>query len=403
MTPVSLWLLKSKWRSFPSDGAKIRFHSHNSSQCACALQSTNLQYREMADPNPLDTFLLPETDESVVNALVASLESRLASPTNKEHPTPITSSSASNNHVGGNESQIACTTNASFTHIKSVQLPNDSANRNNSVSSAKTVEKDNQILGINSIHSNASPGTVNSPINVNRVVSPKPNDGVNKQVNAVRIVPQTVVKSPLAASPVLYNNSSSPSTIPQTNSVHNQIINANVKKEFITNAAVNPQFVKSENIKKESSSPVPHFVKQEIMNSHVKAENFVGNQTLTQNVKSAQPVVLASNGQPIAQKTNVHIVHSANISKTPGVNPSVITVRSQAPTTQMTVVRPQIVTSQVVNASSPRPPGAVRFQNRPGTAPIRIAASTQPSIAPRPGGTVSSYSFKRTVISIIVK
>ena len=342
----------------------------------------------MADPNPLDTFLLPETDESVVNALVASLESRLASPTNKEHSTAITSSSTSNNHVSANDSQIACT-NASFTHIKNVQLPNENATRSNNVGSAKTAEKDNQILGINSIHSNASPGTVNSPINSNRTVSPKPNEGVNKQVHAVRLVPQTFAKSPLASSPVLYHNSTPSSSIPQTNSVHNPAVNTTVKKEMhSTNAVITPQrdFVKVDNIKSEGSSPMPHFVKQEVMNSHVKPENFVGNQTSTPNVKSSQPLLLTSNGQPVAQKTNVHIVQSANISsvKQPGVNPGVITVKSQTPS-QMTVVRPQIVSSQVMNASSPRP---VRLQNRPGAAPIRIAAS-QPNIAPRPGGTVS--------------
>ena len=346
----------------------------------------------MADPNPLDTFLLPETDESVVNALVASLESRLASPTNKEHSTAITSSSASNNHVSVNDPQIACT-NATFTHIKNVQLPNENATRSNNVCSAKTVEKDNQILGINSIHSNASPGSVNSPINTNRVVSPKPNDGVNKPVHAVRLVPQTFVKSPLAPSPVLYHNSTPSPSVPQSNSVHNPALNTTVKKDIhTTNAVINSQrnFVKAENIKKEASSPVPHFIKQEVMNSHVKSENFVGNQTSTQNVKNAQSVLLTSNGQPVTQKTNVHIVHSANISsvKAPGVNAGVITVRSQTPS-QMTVVRPQIVTSQVVNAASPRPQGTVRLQTRPGTAPIRIAAS-QPNIAPRPGGTVSS-------------
>lgn len=345
----------------------------------------------MADPNPLDSFLFPETDESVVNALVASLESRLASPTHRENPPSITNSSVSNNHVSVNDSQNACT-NASFTHIKTTQLPNDNAARSNSVPSVKTIEKDNQILGINSIHSNASPGTVNSPVNTNSVVSPKPSDGVNKSVHAVRIVPQTVAKSPLAPSPVHFNNST-PSPIPQTNSVHNQIVN--VKKEFHTNAVItNPQSVKKE------TSPVPQFVKQEVMNSHVKTENFIGSQTSTQNVKSVQPVLLASNSQQLAQKTNVHIMHSANITsvRPPVVNPSVITVRSQTPSTQMTVVRPQIVTSNVVNTSSPRPQGTIRLQNRTGTAPIRIAA-TQPNIAPRPGGTVSHYHFVASVFS----
>ena len=373
--------LRSKWRRTPSDGAKIQFNSHNSVRCACALQSTNLQCREMADPNPLDTFLLPETDESVVNALVASLESRLASPTHKETSVSITSSSASNNHVGVNDSQNACT-NVPFTHIKNTQIPNDNASRSNSVPNVKTIEKDNQILGINSIHSNASPGGVNSPVNVNSVVSQKPTDGVNKQLHAVRIVPQTVSNSPLAPSPVhLKSSTPSPSNSPHINSVHNQVVN--VKKEFHPNAVKTNPSVRKE------PSPVPQFVKQEVMNSHVKMENFVGNQTSNSNVKSVQPVLLASNSQPLAQKTNVHIVHSANITsvRAPVVNPSVITVRSQGPSTQMTVVRPQIVTSHM-NASSPRPPGMIRLQNRPGTAPIRIAAS-QPNIAPRPGGTVS--------------
>ena len=378
--------LNSKWRRTPSDGAKIHLYSHNSVRCACALQSTNLQCREMADPNPLDTFLLPETDVDVVNALVASLESRLASPTHKETSNSITSSSASNNHVSVNDTQNACT-NVPFTHIKNTQLPNDNASRSNNVPNVKTIEKDNQILGINSIHSNASPGAVNSPVNVNRVVSPKPNDCVNK-MHAVRIVPQTVSNSPLAQSPVQSKTSTpSPSNVPHINSVHSQIVN--VKKEFHPNAVkTNHAGVKKE------PSPIPQFVKQEVGNSHVKMENFVGNQTVNSNVKNVQPVLLASNSQPLAQKTNVHIVHSANMTsvRAPVVNPSVITVRSQGPSSQMTVVRPPIVTSHM-NASSPRPPGMIRLQNRPGTAPIRIASS-QPNIAPRPGGSVSTVTVK---------
>ena len=332
----------------------------------------------MADPNPLDNFLTTETDADVVNALVASLESRLASPTHKETSNSITSSSANSNHVSVNDSLNACT-NAPF-NIKNTQLPNDSASRSNSVPNVKTIEKDNQILGINSIHSNASPGAVNSPVNVNRVVSPKPNDGINK-VNAVRIVPQTVSNSPLAQSPVQSKTSTpSPSNVPHINSVHSQIVN--VKKEFHPNA------IKTNHGMKKEPSPIPQFVKQEVVNSHVKVENFVGNQTVNSNVKSVQPVLLPSNTQPLAQKTNVHIVHSANMTsvRAPAVNPSVITVRSQGPS-QMTVVRPPIVTSHM-NASSPRPPGMVRLQNRPGSAPIRIASS-QPNIAPRPGGSVS--------------
>lgn len=328
----------------------------------------------MADPNPLDSFLHSETDESVVNALVASLESRLASPTHKEQSPSISNPSVNSNHVS-NASTIPACTNA---QNNSVHLSNDTGNPSHS--SSKTVIKDSQILGINSIHTSSSTARVNSPVNSHGTASPKPLNSVtsvNKSVSpVVQVISQTqnhgnhtVAHLNRATPPPNAVNSLNATSVNPIIITNQTGVNQNTVKNVTRNVSPAPQLI---------STGQPGVVQQ--------------TQPI---VRNNQGVVLNSNSQPLTQKTNVHIIQSANVTSMtqPGSNPSVITVRGQVPTSHITAVRPQVVTSHVTNSSSPRPQGSVRIQaNRMPNAPIRIASSqsTQSSqqinIAPRPGG-----------------
>lgn len=326
----------------------------------------------MADPNPLDSFLHSETDESVVNALVASLESRLASPTHKEQSSSLSNPSVNSNHVNNDTSIPACTS----AQNNAVHLSNDSGNTN--ISSAKSMIKtDNQILGINSIHTNSPVANVNPSVNSHRTASPKPLNSVNKTSSpAIQVIsqPQSHGNHSVVANPHMNRASPSPSNAISTNNLNVVQANSNI-------IISNPTAVQNNSALKQVSrtlSPAPQ-------------QNTTGQSQPI--IRNSQGVVVSSNSQQLTQKTNVHIVHSANVSTVitqPGSNPSVITVRGQVPSSHITTVRPQVVTTHVSNSSSPRPQGGVRIQNRMPNAPIRIASSQPPSnpqinIAPRPG------------------
>jgi len=325
----------------------------------------------MADPNPLDVLLHSDTDESVVNALVASLESRLASPTNKEQSLAISNPSVNSNHVSNVTTNSACTPQISAQN-NNVHVQNLTGNVNSS--GAKSVVKDNQILGINSIQTTASVTCGNS----HGTASPKPLNSVNKPSSpAIQII--TNNNSHVTTSGVVNAHLSRTTPPPVQSSVNHLLSQTN------SVVASNPQTVLSDHVINRTSSPA--------LNSTVQ-------QGLVQQnvVRNPQNVVINSTQQPFTQKTNVHIVHSANVTSVitqQGSNPSVLTVRGQTPTSQLTAARPQIVTSHI-NASSPRPPANVRIQaNRmPNTPqPIRIASTpNQITIAPRPGSHPVSMS-----------
>lgn len=333
----------------------------------------------MADPNPLDVFLHSDTDESVVSALVASLESRLASPTNKDQSQAISNPSVNSNHVSNATTNSACTPQISAQN-NNVHVQSLTGNVHNS--DAKSVVKDHQILGINSVQTTASVTCANSPVNSQGTASPKPLHSVNKPSSpAVQIV--TNNNGHVATTGVTNAHLHRTTAPPVQSSVHNVAQSAIQNSANLQTGQNDTSVINSLN--RTSSSPSPH------LNTSVQ-------QGVVQNIaRNPQNVVINSSSQPFTQKTNVHIVHSANVTSVitqPGSNPSVITVRGQTPTSQITAVRPQIVTSNL-NASSPRPQTNVRIQaNRMPNTPIRIASTTnQITIAPRPGShPVSSLS-----------
>ncbi|XP_045193372.2 transcription initiation factor TFIID subunit 4-like [Mercenaria mercenaria] len=337
----------------------------------------------MADPNPLDSFLHSETDESVVNALVASLESRLASPTHKEQSPTIPNPSVNSNHVSNVSSISACTS----AQNNSVHLSNDTGNTINS--NAKSVIKnENQILGINSIHTNSPVAHVNSPVNSHRTASPKPLNSVNKSSPAIQVItqPQNHGNHSVVANPHMNRATPSPSNVISVNNINVAQSNSNI---IITNPGVVQNNSALKHVNRTSLSPAPQ------QNSTGQIGGVQQSQPI---VRNSQGVVINSNSQQLTQKTNVHIVHSANVTSVitqPGSNPSVITVRGQVPSSHITTVRPQVVTTHVSNSPSPRLQGSVRIQNRMPNAPIRIASSQpnqQINIAPRPGshpGTIT--------------
>ncbi|WAR12290.1 TAF4B-like protein [Mya arenaria] len=322
----------------------------------------------MADHIPLDDIFHSETDESAVNALVASLESKLASPTNKEQSQSLTNPSINSNHVGNSTSIQSCT--GIGVQNNNGHLSNATGNINNS--NSKTVIRDNQIIGINSIHTNSPVPHQNSPLNTHRTASPKPVNSVNKPIHGSSPSVQVLQHSNLVGT-TKQQIRTTPSPI--QSSVNNVILHPHSPN--VPQNVANPSVVSVQNDVLNRTSPSPHSVHQGLVQ-----------QTVVRN--HPQGVVVNSSSQPFTQKTNVHIVHSANVSTVinqAGLNPSLIAVRGQMPTSQITTIRPQIVTSSI-NASSPRPQGNVRIQaQRMQSAPIRIAASqpNQINIAPRPG------------------
>ncbi|KAL4234340.1 hypothetical protein ACF0H5_005991 [Mactra antiquata] len=344
----------------------------------------------MADPNPLDSFLHSETDESVVNALVASLESRLASPTHKEQSPSISNPSVNSNHVSNASTIPACTS----AQNNSVHLSNDTGNPSHS--SSKAVIKDSQILGINSIHTSSSTARVNSPVNSHGTASPKPLNNVTSVNKSVSPVVQVLSQPQNHGNHSVVVNAHLNRATPPPNAV-NSLNATSVNQIIITNqTGVTQNSVK--NVTR-NVSPAPQLI--------TTGQPGVVQQTQSI-VRNNQGVVLNSNSQPLTQKANVHIIHSANVTSMitqPGSNPSVIAVRGQVPTSHITAVRPQVVTSQVTNSSSPRPQGSFKIQaNRMPNAPIRIASSqsTQSSqqinIAPRPGGHPSTITLPHGIV-----
>ncbi|CAL1543849.1 unnamed protein product, partial [Lymnaea stagnalis] len=72
----------------------------------------------MADQGSMDEFLSKEIDQNKVSALVGSLESQLASSTNKESLKIVPGSTYNNNHIAGNASVV----NAPNTNTASVTV-----------------------------------------------------------------------------------------------------------------------------------------------------------------------------------------------------------------------------------------------------------------------------------------
>ncbi len=156
---------------------------------------------KMATVNPIEDFLSSEVDESVISALVGSLETELASPTNRDPPHQNSTSFVNSNHVDNTRAGDAVSTHsevntqagqkAGLLQTNSQISANNTNGSNNSVSHA-------QLLGLNSIvtstveQANSSPGvslvtTVNSHSSPLTIVS-----SASGSVNAGNVTPSNV-------------------------------------------------------------------------------------------------------------------------------------------------------------------------------------------------------------------
>ncbi|XP_041376302.1 transcription initiation factor TFIID subunit 4-like [Gigantopelta aegis] len=386
----------------------------------------------MADPDSIEDFLSSEIDEYAVNALVGSLESQLASPTNKEPPRTLSDSVVNNNHVDNTSTN---STSASSLPLFSQNLTNVGAGHkivsqhNNSAlnspinSDVKVHTTGSQIIGISSIDSHLTSAGGTHHVNVNTVNAVRGNVVIsNKAPNTPHTVhimgPQhnnaisTGVPNALINAGRYINNIANSDVHTVTaNSVTSS--NQNVTLGAISGSTASHTMHNLASIASEQKpiknshngsphqQPVVYQIKQEPSNVHlnkndsapnspfvmkreVKQEHSLNNMTQSSSPGHILPVVTQ-----IGQMVNTTM-------KQPGsTNPSVITVRAQAPHQQVTVVRPpqtQIVNLSTVSPAGPRPPGgAYAKTGQRVVTPIRIAAhQPQISIAPRQPGATSN-------------
>ncbi|KAL3859934.1 hypothetical protein ACJMK2_010113 [Sinanodonta woodiana] len=361
----------------------------------------------MAAANPLEDLLSTPIDESAVSALVGSLETRLASPTNKDPSQSLSELSVNSNHINTTHSQAACTETA---NIKSGQFTN-SPTVNNLSSNAKACVGGNQVLSNNSFINSHSSINANALLHTN--VNSRTDGKVPNATHAIRIVTHaTNSNNQITTSPFNSNylatvcssssSSQQPSYVQNASVLQHNFVNSNPSQSLTTttDSLGQKMMIKHEVgglVKREVASPAPqqsYIIKQEAPNSQFKIE--AQNVQFVQNSGVGKPVHsgVASASQTLTQKTNVHIVHNTGM-KGAGANPGVITVRTQP---QMTVVRPQVVTSQIVTLASSTmgtPVTQGKVQARIAAAPVRIGSSQQPqiNIAPRPGTATSTITL----------
>lgn len=428
-----------KWRLLisPQDGAaSARTISQKSMYDACALQFGNLLSREMAAANPLEDLLLSDIDESAVSAMVGSLESRLASPTNKDLSHTLSETTVNNNHINNTPNTVACSSASLFnTVLSSTQGPKGLQNLNNapqnrlSNAAVKPVIQNTQVVTNNSIINSPSIVTcAGGSINVNSSVSSHIDA---KLPNSQVLLPQNVIKptsvvsmtsNPSSLSYVSNPSNGTTASILQSNSnqvshassaIYNlasiaakqeplqvpmggaQIIRTIVPDQQNMSPKPNQNIVKSEGgIISVKSEPAQYVMKQESGSVQIKQEG--------QTIRTIHPgkTVMVSSNQP-THATNVHIVNAPGKQATGTSSPGVITVRSQTPQQQVTVVRPQVMTTSSQQAGTPHMqvvnvggPGQIPVMQGKTvqrlTGPIRIAQPHQQiNIAPRPGVPVS--------------
>ncbi|XP_071091950.1 transcription initiation factor TFIID subunit 4-like isoform X1 [Haliotis cracherodii] len=401
----------------------------------------------MADPGSIDDLLSSEIDETAVSALVGSLESQLASPTNKEPPKTISDASVNNNHIGTSSTNVT-STNPSFVANsttsagqKGLPIHNNTALNASFGPTSKSNLSENQILGIASIiNSSPVPATTGgvSLLNVNTVNSKAANPShiriiTQPQNNAINPTNTTVVHIPASNTGSFMNSIGNSNVNSITTSVHgtsglsatrdnsaasNAIYNlATIAAEqkpisVAQNGSPHQQTVQNIHRGKDSSvsSSQPFLMKQEPGNGAVKQENnpnspYIIKQEVKQESMNMQTIHLnvpGTHSDSSMLPGGAHLsgaggnMHNVSISNIKGnASPSVITVRTQPPPHQhVTVVRPSVVSTQGtsggpvqivnVNASGTRTTGMSKGGQRMSN-PIRIAAQQpqQISIAPR--------------------
>ncbi|KAJ8316709.1 hypothetical protein KUTeg_005739 [Tegillarca granosa] len=184
---------------------------------------------EMAAANPLEDLLSSEIDESAVSALVGSLESRLASPTNKDIVNSLSDTSVNNNHIS-NTGTLPCTTSV-FSNVhtvtqghKGASLPNNVTIHNSSTVIAKCTNSNSQISEINSLinsnDSNVVAGGVTTYVNAHTPNSPANQSPNTCAINRTASQPQAIVNARNSPVPTVNaNNVTFVNNVPLTSTI----------------------------------------------------------------------------------------------------------------------------------------------------------------------------------------
>ncbi|KAJ8302914.1 hypothetical protein KUTeg_019310, partial [Tegillarca granosa] len=386
----------------------------------------------MAAANPLEDLLSSEIDESAVSALVGSLESRLASPTNKDIVNSLSDTSVNNNHIS-NTGTLPCTTSV-FSNVHTVTQGHKVAGGVTTYVNAHTPNSPaNQSPNTCAINRTASqPQAI-----VNARNSPVPTVNANN-VTFVNNVPltSTITTSQMTNHTlvgVTQNAISNHTTLSLPSSVVHTLSNISTDQKpvlSLNNAvhSVNQSDLKSGPIVIKQESTTLNAVKNERVNSpHVQSQFIVKQEPLRTNSpgvhikqESRQPAIqtvqsvpashmhtgqVTVTGSHATQATSVHIVNTP-IKGQPGSsgNSGVITVRTPGPSSQTHVVmRPQIISTQSPQSSSSQMQvvnvtGGNAIHRHAGTVHltqgkrVNITAASpvrpqQINIAPRPGVT----------------
>uniref|UniRef100_A0A2C9K2Y9 TAFH domain-containing protein n=1 Tax=Biomphalaria glabrata TaxID=6526 RepID=A0A2C9K2Y9_BIOGL len=399
---------------------------------------------EMADQGSMDEFLSKEIDQNKVTALVGSLESQLASSTNKDSLKTVPGSTFNNNHISGNASIV----NAPITSTPSVTVrPQQTVVsvpglglQSQAVASSKILPQNAAI--INSI-SNSQIIGISSIINANSQNRTSSNSTTPLPNSSISNTPLSSATKFLNSSPsirIVTNN-----TKPQNSILHTSPVQVS-KQQFINSAisqsvtTVRPQPVTTArvNISASGASTAMHnlatiaaeqkpltvlpngsthlqnvqhkdgsVITQQIIMKN-EANHTVVKRELSPLVKSDIPMsnsVIQGLQQNMRQSTPIITAGAQQLIKglSQGNNPALVALRTPH-SQQHVVVRATVATTlansspsvQVVNASAASTPSTLRPNIAPQMRPVRITnpvrLGTQSNIAPRqqnPPGTIT--------------
>lgn len=362
----------------------------------------------MATADPLDDLLNAVVDGHEISALVGTLESQLASPTNQEPPSQNSTTSINSNHVGGGERQTALVGEGVQTGQKPGLIHNNSQIAVNASNGSKDIISQAPILGLNSVVNSGS-HALNSSVAVS--LAPNVNHSAlhthNGNVVPLKLntISNAAITSQTGSQPVIVSIGSSVGQVTGNGSSGSAIYNlASVAAEqqplsVPHNAQLQPRTVREQLERQEKDrisggSPVPTLKAQFVVKQEPKVQvrptgHIV---TVSSAVPQSQNVELASikPGTPIAKTVNSMTNPITPVANAQGV----ATVR---PPTSQNI---QVIS---VNPGQPRMAGTASQQRTiaprviTSTTPIRIAAApNQPIVAPR--APVSTVTLSRNVL-----
>ncbi|KAH9515612.1 transcription initiation factor TFIID subunit 4 [Bulinus truncatus] len=391
----------------------------------------------MADQGSMDEFLSKEIDQNKVSALVGSLESQLASSTNKDSHKTVPGSTFNNNHISGNASIV----NASITSTPSVTVrPQQTVVsmpglglQSQAIASSKILPQNAAI--INSI-SNSQIIGISSIINANSLNRTNSNSTTTSlPISSISNTPLSSATKYLNSSPsirIVTNNTKPQNSILHTSPVQvskQQFINSAIAQQNVTTVRPQQAATAKVNISASGASTAMHnlatiaaeqkpltvlpngsthlqnvqnkdgsvIMQQIIMKNDVN--HAVVKRELSPLVKSDNPMsnsVIQGLPQNLRQSTPIITTGPQQILKgiSQSNNPALVTLRTPH-SQQHVVVRATVATTlansspsvQVVNASSAGMPSTLRPNVAPQMRPVRITnpvrIGTQPNIAPR--------------------